>query len=83
MKHEPQKITELYAWVCTEDDGGDGVPATKLGNLVYPLIGADKQRVESMRPHALKVAQITGRPIKLMKFSKMEFVEQVEPKYDG
>ena len=80
MSHEPKLITELWAWVCTEKDGGEGIPAFDLGKgMVMPLVGADRERVESLRPYAENVVNEMGLPVKLMKFSNMEVIKLIEP----
>ena len=78
MSYEPKQITEIWAWVCTEPDGGEGIPAINRGDQIWPLLGADKERVESMRPHALMVAQVNKLPVKLLKFTNMEVVEVLD-----
>lgn len=81
MHHKPQKITEMYAWVCEEPDGGEGVPAVNLGNgIPMPLVGADRERVESLRKYALDGVLPMGYPVKLVRFSNMEVLERHEPK---
>lgn len=74
-----KKITELFAWVCTEPDGGEGIPAANLGGLPMPLIGADRARIESLRPHAMTVAHDLGLPVRLVRFCDMEVLEEHEP----
>lgn len=72
------KIDCLYAWVCTEADGGEGIPAAHLPGLPgvpMPLIGADMVRIESLRPYALAVAVELGLPVKLCRFDRMTVVE--------
>lgn len=47
----PRRIEELWAWVVREPDGGDGVPAIRVpGFGLVPAMGADRLRVESLRP---------------------------------
>jgi hypothetical protein len=71
-----QKITEMYAWIVTETDGSEGIPAISKHGMMFPLIGADKIRIESCRPDALFVAD--NKPLKLVKFSNMEVLEEFE-----
>lgn len=75
-----QKITELFAYICTEEDGGEGVPAIQLGNMAAPLIGADTKRMHSYRQAAQDVANMTKRPVRLAVFRAMEVLETIEPK---
>ncbi len=76
-----KKITELYAWVCTEPSGDEGVPAIDGGNgTVLPMMGADRERIESLRLHAKAVAHVMGLPVKLCLFTGMQVLEEHEPR---
>lgn len=80
MSYKPKQITELYAWICKEADGGDGLPAVDLGGgFPMPMIGADRARVESLRPFAAEIVLTMGHPIKLVRFHQMEVLEELEP----
>lgn len=74
---KPHKITELYAWICTDASGEDGIPATwpDATGMVMPLIGSDKERIESLRAMALSITTTRGFPVRLCKFSQMEVLE--------
>lgn len=77
----PKQIIDFYAWVATEPDGGEGVPAIDIGGgVIMPLVGADRERVESLRPHAMAVCHMLGHPIKLVRFHGIETLESHEPK---
>jgi hypothetical protein len=64
----PLKIDGLWAWIATEDDGQEGVlgQATRIGWL--PLIGADKDRIESYRDIAQGIAYL-GTHVQLVQFT--------------
>lgn len=64
-----QRIERLYAWIAEEPDGGEGVCSIQLGDVHYPMVGADRARIESLRQHAQDVARITGYRIRLVEFS--------------
>lgn len=67
------KITELFAFIATDEDGTEGVcsmHSPAFGNL--PMVGADPARIESLRPHAEKTAEITRVPIVLARFRSRE-----------
>jgi len=71
-----QRIETIYAWVATEPDGGEGIVASNFGGgTMYPLIGADTERIESMREEALRIAKLTGFPIKLVEFTARRELE--------
>jgi hypothetical protein len=64
-----QVIERLYAWIATEPDGGEGLCAMRLGDTMMPLVGADRERIESLGPHAAIVARASGCPVRLVEFS--------------
>jgi hypothetical protein len=72
----PKKIEVIYAWIVTERDGSEGIPAQLLGNVWAPLIGADMERVESARnTAALHYAKAAKLPHRLVKFTTMTVLE--------
>lgn len=72
-------ITELYAFIATEEPGEEGVPAISSGPWMMPLFGADQARVDSLRNHAQLIADSTGRVLTLARFSIREDIEQITP----
>jgi hypothetical protein len=44
-------------------DGGEGVCSMQAGEIHLPMIGADRERIESPRPYAQRVRRMTGYPI--------------------
>ncbi len=70
-------IERMYAFV-QEDTGPDdegiiSAPAAIHGRfhprVPMPLVGADQGRVESLQPIAQRVADATGKPVKVLMFS--------------
>jgi len=70
-----QTIDALYAWVATEPDGGEGICSAQLGKLHMPLVGADMDRIKSLRSHAEAVRAASGYPVRLVRFSRREDLE--------
>lgn len=74
------KIESLSAFTQVDEEGTEGVIAFLSGdNTWMPLIMADEGRLVSMRPFAERTAQMTGRPVRLLRFSTMEVVEVIAP----
>lgn len=74
------KIEEIWAWVSIDKDENDeGVIGWNMGGSWMPLIGADKFRIDSLRGFAKKTATITGKPVKLVKFTTRVEMEVVKP----
>ena len=72
-------IDKLYAWVSDEGGGAEGVIAWRFGDTMMPLVGADRDRIESFRGHAQKTAQLTGRKVRLVSFGTRVDLETLEP----
>lgn len=71
----PKTIDALYAWVVTEPDGGEGVGSALLGGTHYPLVGADVDRMKSLREFAETIRRATGYPVRLVRFGAREDLE--------
>jgi hypothetical protein len=76
-----QKITEIWAWVVEEPDGGEGIPAAFIPELRHltPLLGSDEARVRSLQVLARSAAAVAGYPLKLVRFTHLEVLERYEP----
>lgn len=74
-----KRVDEMFAWVV-EDDGTEGVPAFPGPNgMVFPMMGADMERMASLRPIAEEIAEKLDKPITLLKFTTREEVEVINP----
>lgn len=76
------KIEEVYIFVAIGEKGECAAAFIRnLGegqHLSMPLIAADKERVDSLRPYAVEIAKETGKTIKLIKFTTREDVEEIK-----
>ena len=74
LKH----ITEIYVF-ASADEGGEGVVGMTLpvnGRETFmPFVCADKERMEQLKPIAKKIAQESGKTIKLIKFKHRKEIE--------
>lgn len=73
------KITEIYAYIA-QDNGPDdeGIAAHNAPGMGWmPMIGADKERIESLEGWAKAVKDITGRPVRLVRFTLAEEMGEV------
>lgn len=78
----PQKITELYAWIATETDGSEGLPAVVVnlgGSPIFtPLVGADQARITSLEEQARKVhGSKPGLKMRLVRFTVIEEIREL------
>lgn len=72
------RIEQMYAFVASDDEG-EGVCATMLGDVWYPMVAADMERIEQLRPHAEALATVLGKEITLAQFTFRKDLETINP----
>lgn len=79
---EPNVISEVWAWISSNEEG-EGVLAVRVlmdGELTWmPLIGADAERMNSLRPQAIKIANERQITVKLIHLTTREDLETYGP----
>jgi hypothetical protein len=76
----PYRITEIWAFTSIDEDDEEGIVAMHVPNHGWmPMIAADRTRLEQLRPEAVKIASITGRDMRLSRFTVRENVEVISP----
>lgn len=77
----PKKITSLYAWVATEANGGEGIPAVSMmmgnGEWIMPLFGADMDRIKSLRGEAVRLKAELGIRLRLCRFQLADELDEL------
>lgn len=74
------RITELYAWVVADSGPDDeGIPAFTDGAMWWPMMGADLEAAESLRPKAVEIAHDLGKPVRLVRSIGLVQVDEVLP----
>jgi hypothetical protein len=74
------RIDEMFAYIQLDPlDNTEGVIAFLSDTGWMPMVGADMKRIGSLRPLAQQVADETGRPVQLVKFSNREELEMLRP----
>lgn len=81
------KIEAMYAYITHEkgDPDDEGVtafmpPSMRPMRQWMPMVGADEERMASLRPMAQELANATGQRITLVKFSVRTDLETIDPK---
>jgi hypothetical protein len=70
------KIEEMFAFVATDKDG-EGVIGMQMPDGAWmPFVGADMERVESLKKMAKQIGRASHKKITLLKFTKRETVEE-------
>jgi len=69
---DASKVHELWAYVAEDEQGEEGIVSypTELG--VMPLIGADRERMKSLRRWALAASLARGKPVELRRYHLVE-----------
>jgi hypothetical protein len=64
-------ITELYAFISTDEKGNDGICAMTAANgMTLPMVTSKRRNADAMLPTAEKIARLSGRKIKLIRLSE-------------
>lgn len=61
-------VTEIFAFVAEEKPGDEGVMGIMTQGAWTPMLGADMNRIHSLKPIADEISQISGKPYKLLHF---------------
>ena len=73
------RIDRLFAYVA-EDGDGEGLVGAPIGSggSLMPLVGADAERMLSLRPFARTLARaVPGRRIRLVRFDVRTEIEEI------
>ena len=73
------KIIEMFAFIAVVGEDDEGIIAGVIGGNLYPLVGTDMARVDSLRPIARAAATQRGCAVRLVKFSQMTELEIINP----
>jgi hypothetical protein len=69
----------MFAFVAVEDDG-EGICGFLMPDGKWvPLVGADMERIDALRPIAKEIAEQSGKTIRLIHFSTRRELEVIEP----
>ena len=72
-------IEVIYAFISIDEGPEDeGIVAALMGDKWMPLVGADMDLVESLRPLAMEVSRATGKRIVLARFGDREDLEELK-----
>lgn len=75
------KIEHIWAFISVDEEGEDGIVAFNHGHMWEPLIAADEARLNSgMRERAQLIADVSGKAVKLVRFSVREELEITDGK---
>jgi hypothetical protein len=79
--HDPEnllRIEEVWIFISRDDKGNEGVCAFMHPTLGWvPMVAADEQRLESLRPKAAEIARLTSKSVHLIKLTTRLEVEVI------
>lgn len=80
-KGQKLHIDEIWAFLSVDEEGDEGIVAitSPLTGLMLPLIAADRERLDQLKPMAQRTARDTGRKVRLCKFHQRTEVEELNP----
>ena len=74
------KVNEMWVWVSVDsEDQNEGVIAFDSPMGPMPMVGADKDRMMSLRHLAEQTAKKSGIEVKLLRFSERVEIEVIRP----
>jgi hypothetical protein len=77
--NELRRIDELFVFISS-DENGEGVIGQTVKimdqTVFMPFVCADKERMESIKPAAQKIAKEGGKKIKLIRLSVREEIDE-------
>lgn len=74
-----KEINEIYAFFLTDAKDREILAAVKKGNDYVPLIAANKTRLKVLQPLAKQLADSSGMPIKLVRYTGREEINVIAP----
>lgn len=75
-----QRIETIVAFTQIDEIDEEGIIAF-LGadGMWLPMIGADEARIRSLYPQAEETARLTGRPVRMLRFTGVELIDVIQP----
>lgn len=73
-------VTHIYAFVA---DGEDGFVSVQIGAEHFPMVltARKPETLERMKREAAQIARISGKTIRLLKFTSVEELEAFTPRH--
>jgi hypothetical protein len=82
---EPLLIEHISAYVAMDPaDHTEGVVAFTSGGVAYPMVMADEEMIQRLRPRAVALARTFDVPVSLVRFSTRQvLVDDIVKEADG
>lgn len=74
------RIDEMWAWIIVDEDNTEGIPAQRGPDGSWmPMVGADADRIKSLRPYVKKVVDLSQRAAELVRFTERTSFGHLRP----
>lgn len=78
----PFELKTITVFAAIDKDGDEGVMGAQIGNVFYPLVCGDEERIASLFPYAEQIKEMTGKDYKVYQFtSKNDVTANTISKY--
>lgn len=67
----------IWVFVSVDEHGHEGICGAQIGDQHFPMITSTRSLLEKMRVTAKKIAKMSGKPIRLYRFTNRELVETI------
>ena len=75
------RITEMFAFIaCDTSEDDEGITSWRSPEGILPMVGGDVDRVGSWMARAQHIADVTGKPVRIYKFTHREQTGEVTPR---
>jgi hypothetical protein len=74
----PGTIQSVWVYLIVDGDG-EGMVAAPIEGMTLPLFAVDQEHAELLRPYAIKMAKVSNRPIKLVRFDARVELDTIGP----
>jgi len=69
-------IKHIWAFISIDGEGNKGICAMELNNQFFPMVTSRERLLPLMEEDAKKIADVSYKKIKLVKFSNVEVVKE-------
>ena len=75
-----ERIDEMWAWTTIDPaDSTEGVLGLHSPDGWIPMVGADRNRMESLRTYVQALVDLQGFTATMVRFTQREEMERIEP----
>lgn len=79
-----ERIDEMWAWTTIDPaDQTEGVLGLHSPDGWIPMVGADRERMESLRAYVQALVEAQGFTATMVRFTQREEMDRIEPEREG